>query len=239
MNKPNSRIDFNRIEARPKNKSCAYFLWGVLAAVFCISMIAGTSFVRCMRITNKSMTVVYRGIDNKFSITAGVPDDKLTVTAEGANVKKVGREYIVNPTRDGSITIHVYADNDGKLTDVGFEDFIVRQLPAPQAFLSCSQDGMPRLTQDDRLTVKALKGDDTRIVAEYGPDMLLNATFKVTSFTMTTKFGSIESNSGKLTEEQHGLIDRLRGGDIITFRAIKAVGPDGKIRILNPITISL
>ena len=194
---------------------------------------------KVLAISNKDMNVVYRGIDNKFAISAGVPNEKLSVTAEGATVKKNGNEYIINPTRDGNIKIHVYADMDGKRTDMGSEEFRVKYLPDPKAFLSYSKDGMPKLTQDDKLSVKAIKGAETRIVAEYGPDELLKATFKVTQFTMVTKFGSLESHSGKLTGEQLAQIDRLRAGDLITFRAIKAVGADGKTRSLNVVSISL
>ena len=194
---------------------------------------------KVLAISNKDMNVVYRGIDNKFAISAGVPNEKLTVTAEGANVKKVGNEYIINPTRDGSIKIHVYADMDGKRTDMGMEEFRVKYLPDPKAFLSYTKDGMPKLTQDDKLSVKQIKAEDTRIVAEYGPDELLKAKFNVTSFSMVTKFGSSESHSGKLTGEQRSQIDRLRAGDIITFRAVKAVGADGKTRSLNVVSIQL
>jgi len=191
-------------------------------------------------ISNIDMNVVYRGIDNRFSISVpGVPNEKVSVTADGASVKRSGKDYIINPTRDGNIKIIVSADMAGKKITMGSQEYRVKYLPDPKAFLSYSKDGMPKLTQDDKLSIKQIKGSDTKIVAEYGPDELLKASFTVKSFSMVTKFGSSESHSGKLTGEQLSQIDRLRAGDIITFRAIKAVGADGKTRSLNVVSISL
>lgn len=192
-------------------------------------------------ISNVDMNVVYRGIDNNFSISVpGVASELVTVRGEGAEVKKNGRGYVIRPTRDGMIKLHVSAEMGGKQVSMGSAEYRVKYLPDPKAFVQYTdQNGMPRTIQDGRLSRRFLKDSRTSLIASYGEDELLKANFKITSFTIVTVLGSADSQGGKLSSAQLAQIDRLEGGDYITFRNIKAVGPDGKTRNLGLIQVQL
>lgn len=187
---------------------------------------------------NKDLNVLYRGIDNRVAIDAGEYGD-ISVKADGATVRKDGNDYIINPTRDGVVHVTVSANVNGATQEVGSQDFKVKSLPDPKAFLAYKKEGSTTRTQDAKVSLRIFNDPDTRIVAEYGSDNLLKASFKVSTFTMATKFGMKESRSGNLTDEQKAEIAKLRSGDEITFREIKAVGPDGQTHTLNTVIISL
>ena len=192
-------------------------------------------------ISNVDMNVVYRGIDNNFSVSVpGVSADKVTVTCEGGKITKSGKGYVVRPERDGTIKINVAAEMNGKKVAMGSQEYRVKYLPDPKAFLQyVDQNGMPRTIQDGRLGRRFLKDDKTTLIASYGEDELLKANFKITSFSMVTVVGSADSQGGKLSAAQIRLLDRLEGNDYITFKNIRAVGPDGKTRNLGLIQVQL
>ena len=188
-----------------------------------------------------NMNVVYRGINNKVNITIpGIQEDKLSVVCEGGKITKSGKEYVVRPERDGTIKINVLAEMNGKKVTMGSQEYRVKYLPDPKAFLQyVDQNGMPSTIQDGRLGRRFLKDDKTTLIASYGEDELLKANFKITSFSMVTVVGSADSQGGNLSAAQIRLLDRLEGNDYITFKNIRAVGPDGKTRNLGLIQVQL
>jgi len=192
-------------------------------------------------ISNVDLNVAYRGIDNKFSISVpGVSSENLEVTAQGATVKKAGPYYIINPTQDENINIIVSARMDGKLVQMGSTQYRVKYIPDPKSFMQYKDGGgVVRQVQEGRLTKNVLRGSDFSIIASYGEDELIKANFEVISFSMTTKIGTIDTTGNKLTKRQLDDINRLERGDIITFRNIKAKGPDGKIRTLGLLQVDI
>ena len=193
-------------------------------------------------ISNEDLNVVYRGIDNKFSISVpGVVADDMEVRAAGATVKKVsGGRYIINPTQDEDINIIVSAKMDGKSVQMGSMKYRVKYIPDPKSFAQYRDaGGVVRQIQEGRLTKDILRSNDFAIVASYGEDELIQANFEVTSFTMTTVYGSVDAQGSKLTRRQLDDINRLERNDVITFKNIKAKGPDGKIRSLSLLQVDV
>ncbi len=191
-------------------------------------------------ISNEDLNVVYRGIDNNFSISVpGIPAENVKVRVEGGTAKKSSNgNYIIRAERDGTITIVASAIIEGKLQVMGKNKFRVKYLPDPKAFLQfIDKGGIPRLLQEGRVTRRQLK--KAKLIASYGKDQLIKAKFKVTSFTMLTVMGVASSKSGNLTSSQLRQLEQLEGGDIITFKNIKAVGPDGKTRSLGVVQVEL
>lgn len=191
-------------------------------------------------ISNKDLNVVYRGIDNQFSISVpGIPAEKVNVKVEGGTAKKgADGNYIIRANRDGEITIIVTTNIEGKEQIMGSSHFRVKYLPDPKAYLSYTDaGGVPRTTQEGRMTRKQLQ--TAKLIASYGEDQLVKAKFNITSFTMLTAIGVATSNSEELSNRQRTQLKQLEGGDIITFKNIKAVGPDGKTRSLGIIQVEL
>lgn len=193
-------------------------------------------------ISNEDLNVVYRGIDNRFSISVpGVASENVSIRINGATFSKTGNgKYIIRPTKDGEIQISVYGKVDGKELQMGAATYRVKYLPDPKSFLQYTDaGGVQRQIFEGTLTKRILMSSGVSIVASYGQDELIKANFTVTSFTMQTVFGMINTNGSKFNSRQLSDIERLEGGDIITFKNIKAVGPDGKVRSPGLIQVTI
>ncbi|MDO9154900.1 MAG: gliding motility protein GldM [Paludibacter sp.] len=193
-------------------------------------------------ISNEDLNVVYRGIDNKFSISVpGVASDNVSIRVNGGTFTKSGSgKYVIRPTQDGEILISVFGKIDGKDLQMGGGTYRVKYLPDPKSFLQYTDaGGVQRQIFEGNVTKKILSSSGASIVASYGQDELIKANFTVTSFTMQTTFGMINNNGAKLNARQLSDIERLEGGDDITFKNIKAVGPDGKVRSPGLIQVTI
>ena len=191
-------------------------------------------------ISNEDLNVVYRGIDNRFSVSVpGIAADNVRVTVDGGSATKIsGGNYIVRANQDGEITIFVAALVEGREQQMGSGVFRVKYLPDPIAYLQYTDaGGVPREIKEGRVTRKQLQ--NARIIASYGEDALVQAKFEITSFTQLTIAGVATSSSGQLSAKQKSDLEGLEGGDIITFKNIKTVGPDGKTRGLGVIQVEL
>jgi gliding motility-associated protein GldM len=192
-------------------------------------------------ISNDDMNILYRGIDNKFSITVpGVDAENLSAHMTGGTVQKVGGKFSIRVNQDGNINIVVFAKIDGKDLPMGDGSFRVKYLPDPKSYLRYTDEGgITRLVQDASLSKRLLKGAGVSLIASYGQDQLIKANFNITSFTMLTVFGSVNANGSHFNAKQLSDIDKLESGGILTLKNIKAVGPDGKVRSLGLIQIQI
>jgi len=188
-------------------------------------------------ISNVDLNVMYRGIDNRFSVSVpGIAAGDVRVTAEGASVRQAGAFWLISPNRDEDIRVTVTADG----RTMGTQSFRVRQLPTPSAFLRYRDaGGVIREVQDARLSLTTLRSPDFRVVAGYGPDELIQADFEVVGFSVTTIAGNVRADGNRLTPRQLQDIERLDRGSIITFREIDARGPDGTVRRLGLLQVTL
>jgi len=192
-------------------------------------------------ISNEDLNVVYRGIDNKFSISVpGVAAENVNVRVSGGSAQRFGLgRYIIRANQDGEIHIQVTAKIDGKEMSMGGGAYRVKYLPDPKSYLQYSDaGGVTRSIQDGSLSKRILKSG-VSLIASYGQDELIKANFTITSFTMVTVFGSVNTGGTRFNGKMLSDIDRLEGGDFLTLKNIKAVGPDGKVRSLGLIQIQI
>jgi gliding motility-associated protein GldM len=191
-------------------------------------------------LSNEDLNVVYRGIDNKLSISVpGVAAENVSVRVSGGTAQKAGGRYIIRPTQDGEINISVYAKIDGKELPMGGGAYRVKYIPDPKSFLQYTDaGGITRSLQDGALSKRILKSG-VSLIASYGQDELIKANFTVTSFTLVTIFGSVSTSGSRLTGKMLNDIDKLEGGEFLTLKNIKAVGPDGKVRSLGLIQVQI
>lgn len=191
-------------------------------------------------ISNEDLNVVYRGIDNKFSISVpGIPSENVRVSVNGGTASKSDDgNYIIRVNQDGEITVVVSALVEGREQVMGSGVFRVKYLPDPRAFLQFTDaGGVPRQIQEGRVSRRQIQA--AKLIASYGEDELVKANFTITGFTMQTIVGVVSTNSGELNARQTAMLSDLEGGDFILLKNIQAVGPDGKTRSLNPITVEL
>lgn len=191
--------------------------------------------------TNDDLNILYRGIDNKFSITVpGIAPENISARSSGGIVQKVGSNFSIRVNQDGNINIVAFANIKGKDQPIGDGSFRIKYLPDPKSYLRYTDaGGITRLVQDATLTKRLLKADGVTLVASYGQDQLIRANFTITSFTMLTVFGSVNADGSHFNAKQLSDIDKLESGGILTLKNIKALGPDGKIRLLGLIQIQV
>ena len=184
------------------------------------------------------MNVFYTGVDNPVEISVpGVPSDKINATMTNGIIKPVGKgAFIVTPIRVGQIAqISVTAEVEkGKKRAMGTKDFRVRMVPDPVAKVN----GIKFSGSIDKNLLLAQVG----VTAEM-ENFEFDLTFKVTEFSVSTIVGGFTSDkpskSNRFTPEQMALIKQATKNQKVYIENVKAVGPDGTIRPLGNISLTI
>ena len=186
-------------------------------------------------LSNEDLNVVYRGIDNKFSVSVpGVAAENVSVRVIGGTAHKDGGRYMIQPTRDEDINIEVWAKVEGKDKKMGGGAYRVKYLPDPKAFIQPNDAGSKPM-RGGFMSPGVLR--TSTLIASYGKDELIKAKFRILSFTMLAKGISPLQVGG--TRLNSAFLDKLIKGDILMINNIKAQGPDMLIRDLGSIAIQL
>jgi len=186
--------------------------------------------------SNEDLNVVYKGIDNKFSVSVpGVAAANIRISVEGGSFTQnsPGR-FIIRPNRDDMIKINVFAKIDKKELQMGSGSYRVKYLPDPKAFVQPG-DNASKPIRGGFMSPSILKSSS--LIASYGNDELVKANFTVTSFTMIARGLTPQTVSG--SRFSSSFIDKLLKNDILMINNIKAVGPDQRVRDLGSISIQL
>ncbi len=191
-------------------------------------------------ISATAMNVFYRGLNNPVAISAGSVAES-SVRASITNPHSIRRvrpgEYIVKPGVQGNkATVSVFADISGTSKLMTRMDFRVLDLPTPVAKITGSRNGQATLRVSDLIKLQ--------IVEAEAEEFLFEVDFEVTSFSMGFRDASniwseAKSSGNKFTGEMKTLFRNMRAGSRITIQDIKAIGPDGKVRALSPINITV
>ena len=155
-------------------------------------------------ISNTDLNIMYRGYENKFSISVpGVANDKVKVSVNGAQVKQQGGLWIIKPG-DGakSVSISVSAELDGRMQPMGSKEYRVKALPKPGAYFKSGE----KEYSDGNISRGALLNTSATVIASYGPDGLLDLPYRITSFKVNINGILTESRGNKFTRDQ---LDRL------------------------------
>jgi gliding motility-associated protein GldM len=187
-----------------------------------------------------AMNVLYQGIQNPIDISVpGVGSDKITVRMTNGDIKK-GKyknyrgEWVAEPRTVGqNAQIIVSANINGKVQSFPAVEFRVRRLPDPEARFANMKEG------NVLRSVAAAQQVVTAVLENFEFDL----TYTVTGFSVSVNDKGFEitaeSNNNRLTDKQKGLIGNLRAGQKLIIEKIKAVGPDGRTRDLNPIILKI
>jgi gliding motility-associated protein GldM len=184
-------------------------------------------------ISNEDLNVVYKGIDNKFSVSVpGVAPENVRISVEGGNFNNAGKgKYIIHPARDGEIKISVFGKIDKKEMSMGSGIFRVKRLPKPSVFLLDARGD----ENDGSMTLDQLK--NSTLIASYGQDALVPAKFTIVSFTMIVEGLSPLAISG--TKLDVNFLNKLTKGRNLIISNIKAIGPDKNVQSLGAIVVKL
>jgi gliding motility-associated protein GldM len=192
-----------------------------------------------------AMNVMYMGIPNPIDVSVpGISPDKIKIKVVNGSfttekVKNSKQEYFkgswaVKPNAVGQdVQVIVTADINGKPTQYAPYPFRVKPLPTPIAqFAQKSTGSIPRATAAAQQGVFATM-----------PDFDFDLQYTVTGFTIlySDRGNDYEESStnSNLTPKQKDLISRLTRGKYLTIKDIKALGPDGRTRDLQPVILKI
>ena len=190
------------------------------------------------------MNVLYAGIDNPISISVpGVPQSGVSASMTNGSLTKSGDHYVARPSKVGTeAVVTVTATIDGKAQTVNTTKFRVRKLPDPVAFITYSgANGVAERYKGGKPISKATLLGAKGINAAIDDDML-NIDFNVLSFE-TVFFDSMGnaipevSNGSNFSQRQMDSFRRLSRGKRFYISRIRAKGPDGVERLLNPVEV--
>lgn len=177
------------------------------------------------------MNVLYIGVDNPLTITAGVGAEKVNATFSGGTISRVsGAKWVAKPKTPGEHNVNVIVD--GKSTPIRYR---VKYLPDPAAFVANKRGG-PIPAGD----LKAQGGLIARLL-----DSDFEAAFKVVGYTIGALGGKYPvyqtspNDGNRWSGGAATIINNATPGTSIFFDNIKVVGPDGRTRDLPQMSFNL
>lgn len=177
------------------------------------------------------MNVLYIGVDNPLTITAGVGAEKVNATFSGGSISRVsGAKWVAKPKTPGEHNINVIVE--GKSTPVRYR---VKYLPDPASFVANKRGGPIPAAE-----LKAQGGVIARLL-----DSDFEAAYKVTSYNVGAVGGKypVYQTSANEGNRWNGsaatIINNATPGTSIFFDNIKVVGPDGRTRDLPQMSFQL
>jgi gliding motility-associated protein GldM len=180
------------------------------------------------------MNVLYIGVDNPLTITAGVGAEKVGASFSGpGTIARVnGPKWVVKPLAAAQGEKFVNVIVDGKSTPVKYR---VKFLPNPAAFVGGKRGGPMSASE-----LKAMGGVIARL-----EDSDFEAAFKVISYNVGALGGKYPVYQTSLNEGNRWngsastIINNATPGTSIFFDNIKVQGPDGKVRDLPQMSFNL
>jgi len=186
------------------------------------------------------MNVLYIGVDNPVGISSpGIPEEKIEPTIGNGILKRdpSSTNWIVRidkmPKGVNKTTISATAKVDKKDQLLGSMEFRVKRVPTPTAEIAGQSDG-----QIDKNRLLAAGA-----IIPNMKDFEFEIYYQVTGFTFGTILNGdwIPKNvkGNRFTDEINTIIRNGRRQQKFIFDNIKAKGPDGSLRSLNPVNLEL
>ncbi|MCB0428713.1 MAG: gliding motility protein GldM [Flavobacteriales bacterium] len=186
-----------------------------------------------------AMNVFYIGLDNPVSISVpGVPADKIRPQLNGnGQLKRVGDgKYEVKMNRGATTArVTVMAEMpDGQMRNMGSMDYRVKAVPNPIARVTGISTGKVR-----KSNLLAYPG----VAAEMDDFIYAGVRWVVTDFDVMVPSKSVRAlevrGDYKFSGEVKTAFRSLAKDDLVVIQNIKAVGPGGERRNLNPVVLTV
>jgi len=181
------------------------------------------------------MNVIYAGIPNPFSVSAaGFPLESVRASISGGSISGSNGKYTVNV--DGgqvgkTLNINVSATNAGKTLNLGSQQFRVKGLPTPRAYVKGKSGGNVPLEW-----LEGAGGIETQL-----EDFVFDVKFRVIRFSATfinpkADAVTIPCNGGGFNGQIKGALNSIKPNATVIFKDIVCEGPDGRQKVLDGIT---
>jgi gliding motility-associated protein GldM len=173
------------------------------------------------------MNVLYIGVENPLTITAGAGSEKVSAQFSGGSITKTsGSKYIARPSAGSSgehnVTVLVEGKPAGRVT------FRVKQLPNPAAYVGNLKPGaIPSAT------FRAMGG----VIAKL-EDSEFEAPFEVVSYDLGAMnqgedYQQVPNNGPRWSGSAATLVNKVKPGSIVTITNIRVKDPAGRVRTLS------
>jgi gliding motility-associated protein GldM len=182
-----------------------------------------------------NMNVLFIGVENPVTISGSGSVNQIQASISGGGPGSALRgdgakrtAWVTEQTEDCTISVRT---PDGKVTPVKFR---VRLIPDPTSMIGTYKSGnIPAAYFKSQAGVRAIL-----------ENFYYKTNFNVTSFHITADGAGFEdfmerNNTGAVWNEAQAIITKCRAGSFITIDQIRAVGPDGRSRVLNPLVLAL
>lgn len=176
------------------------------------------------------MNVLYVGVPNPLTITAGAGSEKVSaVSSNGSITKGSGSKYTASPSSPGTADIDVRVE--GK--SAGKVSFRVKYLPPATGMVGTFEGGQVPTAQ-----FKAMGG-----VRAMLQNSEFEANYTVLSYTIAdlsaADYNPIANNGPVWTGAAQALVTNLKPGRGVYIDNIKAKGPDNRVITLKPMSFIL
>jgi gliding motility-associated protein GldM len=188
-------------------------------------------------ISAEKMNVLYKGVDNPLAISVpGVPDNKVHVSANGANIRKVKNgKYVVNVTnyrgRNLDIVVSWTLPNGAKKSDK--QTFRIKNIPRPVGTIN-GQDGYVKLPK---------RNVEIGVVAAALPDFDFDVKLAVSGFDFKAPGQpTIRVAGTRLNARAKSALRRVKKGQtvqIFNIQARLANNKSYKLKKVSPVIIEI
>ncbi|MDR2913498.1 MAG: gliding motility protein GldM [Tannerella sp.] len=189
-------------------------------------------------IAAERMNVLYAGIENPLSVSASVPQEKLSVSVAGCNTVKSGSSWNVTVPASligREVTATVTANTDGSSRSMGTTNFRVKRVPDPYVEIGAGIRG-GRKTKVELMANPA-------VFAKMPEDFVYELRWRVMSYRVIfvirgTEEAPVAVQGGAFSDALKSRINSAPSGTSIYFEDIRIQSPAGE-RTLGGIGVRL
>ncbi|MBN1183310.1 MAG: gliding motility protein GldM [Bacteroidales bacterium] len=191
-----------------------------------------------LTVSPTKMNMFYLGVDNPVDIAVpGVTSDKVFPSINNGRIYKSGKGYIVNPSRVGTAQVNITAEVNGAKKSMGAKEFRVEKLPDPYPAIKGLKRGVKVIKQTQLLASGA------GVEAQMPDGFAFNITYRITEYELIyTVRGLTQRKTNKGANFEAAVqqaIQNMGRGEVLFLSGIKVVGPDGIVRDIGSISVTL
>jgi gliding motility-associated protein GldM len=191
-----------------------------------------------LTVSATNMNVLYVGVNNPLSISvSGIPAENIFPSISVGTLRQdkgKGSWVATVPASSKEAKVTISVKLNGKMKQMGTENFRVKKLPDPDAYIVSRKEAY--VSRNDLIAAG-------KIIARMPDDFEFDYAFRILSFRMTMQRGfnvyHYDSQSGNLTDEMIRQIKNTNRGQALIFEEIVARSPDGGNRILSPLVVTI
>lgn len=182
-----------------------------------------------------AMNVFYRGLDNPVEVSVpGVPTEKLEIAISNASKSGSNGNFLVKPGSATTCEVSVSAEINGKKQNFGKKEFRVKNVPDPKPFFG-KYTGSTTINRSELLAIPGV----TAKMENFEFDLRFEIVSYTVSATVKGKVAEQACTGPALTSNAKVVINELKSGQKLYIEKIKAKGPDGTVRDIGNISLTI